>query len=242
MKTLLLVIVSVFLLIGCDSDKATEPATDMGNLEMYMTVWNVYEGDYGKLSNMPSTAKTVYTTDLIDVRHLIPEIQVTTDEIEAGVAANSVDWITIYQSDEEMLHTERQVNIEIPAGDYRGIRIVQRNLVYWVCTYEGEVFEFPGLNNSELEPEDLLVNTFGEDGLYDIDDNGNFYLYHDGEKLGTFEVLVDINTKVTMRLNIQTIDWHDNDNSGDWSYGDELSNWTLPEGIDTMSDFIVEYY
>jgi hypothetical protein len=242
MKTLLLVFVSFFLLIGCESNKTTEPETGMGMLEMYMTVWNAYGEDFGKVANIPANPKQVYTTELINIRHLIPEIQVTTDEIEAGVAANSVDWITIYQSDEEMLHTDREVSIEIPTGDYRGIRIVQRNLMYWVCTNDGDVIEFPSLNDNELAPEELLVNTFGEEGLYEIDGEGNFYLYHDGEKLGTFEILPGSNTKVTMRLNIQTIDWHDNDGSGDWSYGDELSNWTLPEGIETMSDFIVEYY
>ncbi len=48
-------------------------------------------------------------------------------------------------------------------------------------------------------------------------------------------------TKVTMRMNLKTLDWIDNDGSGEWSEGDELTNWTVPEGVTTMMDFIVEY-
>ncbi len=239
MKNFWLLIFCLFLLIGC-KDSPTGSDTETGILEFYTTVWNAWiQGGREMLVN---TNRTVYTVDLIDIRHLIPEIQVTTDVVAVGVPANSIEWITIYESEVEMLHTEREISLEIPAGDYKCLRITQRNLLYWVCEYQSVVHEFPSYNDGDLQPDDLLVEYLNEDGLYLVDDQGYFQLNHPGEKLGTFEVLPDMHTRVTMRLNIQTIDWHDNDNNGLWSGDDELDNWATPEGIDTMTDFLVEYY
>ncbi len=236
-KFFIIVAASMLFVIGCD--KEDDPTTGTGTLDFRFTVWNAEHSNHEKRMAI-GTRNNIHTVELINVRQFIPKIEVTTDEIKEGMAPDEIDWFTIYESSEEMLNTDRQITTEIPAGRYIGFRITQRNLFYWVCLFQEEIIEFPSYNDSDLEPNDLLTNYLGEDGLYELED-GVFVLRYPDEKLGTFEILPDKNTRITTRINIVSIDWHDNDNSGVWSDGDELSNWSLPEGVTTMSDFIVEY-
>ncbi|MBT3755815.1 MAG: hypothetical protein HOG24_05995, partial [Candidatus Cloacimonetes bacterium] len=62
-----------------------------------------------------------------------------------------------------------------------------------------------------------------------------------GEQLGSFEIRAGETTNLVMRLNFTTVDWYDNDDSEDWSDGDAIDNHQLPNGITTMTDFIVTY-
>lgn len=238
MKTKLLFLslftVSV-LLLGCDKDDDN----GKGTLSYRTTVWNAELPHDGKNAG-PDAKGDTNTTELINARHFIPKIEISTDPIADGVSADAINWTVMYESTEEMLHTDRSISIALPVGEYVSFRITQRNRVYWVCTFEGDTMEFPSLNDSGIGPNEQLVNYFGEEGLHKIQD-GNFVLTHPNERLGVFEILPGQTTKVTSRVNIITIDWIDNDGSGNWSDGDELTNWTVPDGVTTMSDFIVEY-
>lgn len=237
MKKLLLLslILTVFLSYSCKKDKTEDTES---TLKFYTTVWNAHQGTTKSNNGLKNN---IYTCNLIDIRHLIPKIEVTTDIIKTGVSASSINWTTIYTSETEMLHTERAVTANIPVGKYTGFKITQRNLMYWVCKHNNQVYEFPSLNNGNLGENDITVSHLTNFGFFIIDNNGNFELAYPQERLGTFEIKPNVTTKLTMRLNIKTIDWHDLDNSGNWSQGDELQNWTLPEGIFTMTDFIIEY-
>jgi len=245
MVAIMTIIVILSFLVSC-SEKTTEPiqGDNNGTLEFKMTVWNVYEDgknvssgkDFSMLKNDPN----VYTCDIMNVRNILYEIQVADGEIIEG-EPDDLDWITIYETSEMMLMTDREFSFVLPAGQYKAIRLLQSNRIYWITTYEDVIHEFPSLNNDE-QPEDAqILDIFGEDGLYNLDENGLFYLYHDGERLGTFDIFPNTKTKVTFRMNLQTLDWIDHDSNGVWSDGDELSNWTVPEGVTTMADFIIEY-
>ena len=229
-------LVTVLLFTGCEKD---DSVTGEGTLKFRTTVWNAEVSDDSKKSLAKSTGET-YTLDLINTRHLLHKIEITTDEIAEGVSPDDINWLVMYESSEEMLATDREISVIVPAGEYIGFRITQRNLMYWVCELGDEIMEIPSLNNSELPDDAQLINYFGEEGLHEIED-GLFVLRYPNERLGSFEVKPDRTTNVTMRMNLKTLDWIDNDGSGNWSEGDELTNWTVPEGITTMTDFIVGY-
>lgn len=246
MKTLkigILALASLVLLASCKKDKEEDkvgPKETKGTLKMRTTVWSAFNDGVWKKEYNRSAGDT-HTCELTNIRHLIPLIQVTTDEIKSGVLASSIKWTTIYESSQEMLHTDRVFEVKLEPGKYTGIRLEQRNRMYWVCRFNGNTIEFPSLNNSEIGGDEKLSNIFGEDGLYEIDDEGKFVLYNNKEKLGMFEIFAGKTTRVSNRLNITALDWLDADGDGKWSTGDELIKWYTPEGVNTMSDFVVDY-
>ena len=233
-------IITSMIWTGCSKDETEEPEVNQGTLKFRTSVWNS-ENPSGWKST--EGIKDVKACDLIDIFHLIPKIEITTDEISEGVSPGSIKWTTIYESSEVMLHTDRMFSLAVPIGKYKGFRITQRNLIYWVCTWDTDTLHFPSYQISEaVSPDELFVNYFGQDGLYEIDpESGLFYLFTGNEKLGSFDVKPAKTTRLTVRLNITGLDWHDMDGDGKWSDGDDLDNWRTPEGISTMSDFIVEY-
>ena len=98
------------------------------------------------------------------------------------------------------------------------------------------------MNDDTLEPDAIIVNHFGEDSLYEIDEEtGEFVKNPNDELLGTFEVKAGKTTYLTMQLNINSLHWHDNNNNGIWDDGDEVDEISVPEDVFTMTDFIVEY-
>lgn len=236
-KTILSLMTASLLLLSCDKNENND--AEKGTLTFLTTVWNTKLSDDVTKTLLKAKGDT-NTVDLINIRHLISKIEITTDEIKDGVSPNDINWTLMYESNQEMLHTDREVTIELPVGEYKGIKLTQRNLMYWVCLFEGDTIEFPSLNNSDLQQNAELFNYFGEEGFYEIED-GVFVSTNAEERLGFFEIKPDATTKVTMRMNLITLDWVDSDGSGEWSYGDELTNWTVPEGVTTMTDFIVEY-
>ena len=248
MAVIMVMIIIITFILSC-SEKTTgpvvtDPEVNIGTLEFRMTVWNTYQegkstNPYSKQTNFKEDPP-VNTCEIIDIRNILYRFQVADGEIVAGEPDN-LEWITIYESSEELLNSEKDFVIDLPPGSYRALKLLQSNLMYWVVTYEDNVYELPSLNNSDLEPDAQIQNIFGEDGLYELDDEANFYLYHDGEKLGTFDIIAGKTTKVTLRMNLKTLDWIDHDGDGVWSDGDSLNNWTTPEGIETMADFIVVY-
>ena len=233
------IMMGITTIFATSCDKDDEISNGDGTLVFRTTVWNAELPDDSKKASFKATAVT-RTVDLINTRHLIPKIEISTDEIKEGVSPDDINWTVMYESSEEMLATDREISIELPAGKYVSFRLTQRNQIFWVCTYDGDTYEFPSLNNSEIGSDELLVNYFGETGLHGIKD-GVFVLEYERERLGTFQIKPNRTTDVTMRMNLITLDWIDNDGSGDWSEGDELTNWTVPDGITTMTDFIVEY-
>ncbi|MBT4333178.1 MAG: hypothetical protein HOD64_07860 [Candidatus Cloacimonetes bacterium] len=235
-KMFLAIVTMSMLLLGCSEDNVTETEED-GTLDFRMTTWNAELSDR---TSEQINKRTTHTLDLIDIRHYIPKIEVTTDEIAEGIAAEDIIWTTMYESSVEMLHTEREVSIQLPVGNYQGLKLTQRNRMAWVIEYQGNPIDAWITQIDGLNDDDLFINYFGADGLFDVED-GLFVSSVPGEQLGSFEIRAGETTNLVMRLNFTTVDWYDNDDSGDWSDGDAIDNHQLPDGITTMTDFIVTY-
>ena len=176
----------------------------------------------------------------MDTRGCIYSIDVSTGDVVEG-EVDTLDWMNIYTSSEELLASQRRITVDLPVGNYKTIRFYMRNKMYWVCVVDGDTVEFESYNFGELEPGDTIVNVFSPQGLFYYDEEGCFVLGTETEKIGGFEIRENVTTNVTLRQNLLTLDWIDADSNGVWSDGDMLDNWTSPEGIETMVDFIVEY-
>ena len=260
MKALKLTLVSmviVFIMFSCFDPPQEE--TSEGTLEFRMLLWNSYE------SGMQKTAIDSYTCPIVDIRHLIPLIQFTKDTIYHEGPADQ-EWIDFYESDTEMYHSERNMSAVLDTGTYKGMRVFQRVLFYWVCTHPDnpeDTMEFADANVShphgiELDHPtmlDTIYNIFGTDGMYYLKDS-KLHNVNDappdtaggqGEYIGCyFKIYPGQTTRVTVRMNLYTLDWYDIEGDGlftplDYSR-DSLDNWTtFADSIVTMSDFIVEY-
>lgn len=235
-----LLIATTFFAVACDSSSSKSK----GTLSFRTTVWNAENEPElsGKLmAREAGEGEALHVLDVVNIRHLISEIEITTDSIEEGKFPEDISWILLYESSKEILHTDREITIQVPVGEYKGFRITQRNLIKWVVEFDNDFIDLPTLNDDTLGPNATIVNYFGEDSLYEIDEEtGEFVKNPNDELLGTFEVKAGRTTYLTMQVNINSLHWHDNNDNGIWDDGDEVDEISAPEGVLTMTDFIVE--
>jgi hypothetical protein len=217
-----------------------------------MSAWNTYDAN---TLNKP-TVDTL-TCPLVDIRTVLMKIEVTKDTLVHRGFANQ-EWITFYESNEELLNSERDIRGVLDIGTYKGMRITQRNLMYWVCTHPDDpqdTLELYSLNvrdTLEVGVNDTLIDYFGTDGFYHLvgDTLYNSNISGNGggadEFMGCyFNISPGKITDVTMRMNIVSLDWLDYNENGIFEYwgGDTLDNWkTAHDSIVTMADFIIKYY
>jgi hypothetical protein len=227
----------LLLFLGSGCDLFNGGGSQTGTLRYRATTWNAEFPDA-----MPKASRDTLATDtlkLIDVIQYLAKMEVTTDEIDSGVTrAEDVNWTVIYQSTEEMLITHRDFTVELPVGDYKGYRAIQGNRFYWVCISGNDTINIPSLNDNSLAPDSLITGHIDDKGFYEINDDGIFVKIND-EKLGVFEIRPAEFTKVTVRMNLMALVIDSLAFAQDSTYN--FLDWLLPEGISTMSDFIIEY-
>lgn len=239
---LLSVCALVVLIYSCkkDVEDPNPPVETHGLLSMEFATWNSFQKTSGK-QNTEKENEPI-TLELLDVRTFKYSIALTTDEIYAGLDAADITWTEVYTSDEYLLDSERNFSFSLPAGDYKGFKLIQADSMRWVCNYNDGIIEIKTFNKGdESFVYDEVLNIFGEDGLYDVDGEGKLYRVLNDEKLGLIKIEPGGYTNIISRLNIMTVDWYDVNNNGIFDGLDSLKNWTLPEGITTMNDFIVTY-
>lgn len=231
-----IVVISTILIVfitltGCKKDNEDEGGN--GTLNVKFRTWNTYVENTAK-----SSAKSSYNLDLIDVRTYKYEMKFTTDEIQEGKSDSDINWVTAYTSDEMMLDGERDFRFELPVGTYKGFALLQGRDFFWVLRDGSKTIEIPASNGGSS---DKIYNVFGLNGLYMLDSNGCLEKIQNDEKIGTsFIITAGMEHSLTVRMNLDKIVWHDNDDSGDWSNGDDSEGPTLPDGVETMADFIFE--
>lgn len=225
---------SLFSACEKDGDEVGE-----GTLSMRIRTWNNYEALSTKSVQIKSSSDAILLS-FIEALNYTYEIKVTTDSIQEGMQDSDINWITIYESDEEKRTSERDFQFQLPSGDYKGFAVWQSNEFVWICDNSGTEILIPGSNSNEEV--DSVYNVFGSDGMYFINEIGKYEFVSNDERIGvSFIIEEGKNTTVTMRTNLDKIVWYDNDDSGTWTDGDVNGDFTLPDGIDTMMDFIVDY-
>lgn len=230
-KSVVMLCLGLFLSAGCDSEDAGQ---ETGVLAMKLTVGGNDADESARL--VKRAARNAIP--IIDLKNIVYEMAVSTGDVTEG-AIDDLEWHVIHVGDQMKYQSELDLTYELPVGVYKAFRIVMSNDLYWVCQIGDDVIE---LGDSNGGASDTVVNIFSVAGLFDKDQGGRFTLQNQNEKIGSqFEILPGRTTTVTLRSNFFTLDWDDTDDSGTWSTGDSLSNWTTVPGTDTMADFIVNY-
>ncbi len=215
---------------GCETGGSDD---DTGTLVMYLTV-----GSQDAQRSADPTKRVARTgIPLVDMKNVIHEISVSMDVPVAG-APDDLEWHTLYEGDAVVYQSQLELQQDLPAGNYRSLRLVMGNDFFWVCEFNDGVVELA----DSMGGASTVVNVFSADGLYTPDESGNLAISTTAERMGTsFEVRAGETTVLTVQSNMNTVDWNDADDSGTWTAGDSLSNWTTVPGTDTMADFIIEY-
>lgn len=222
--------VAVVVGTGCETGGSED---DTGTLVVYLTVGSQ------DLQRSADATKRVARAGLpiVDVKNVIHEISVSMDVPVAG-APDDLEWHTLYQGDTVVYESQLELQQDLPAGNYRSLRLVMGNDFFWVCEFNDGVVELA----DSMGGASTVINVFSTDGLYTPDESGNLVISSTVEKMGTsFEVKAGQTTVLTLQSNMNTVDWDDADDSGTWTAGDSLANWTTVPGTDTMADFIVDY-
>lgn len=233
---LLYTMICVWLLFSGCEDKDIKAD---GTLSMKLRTWNNYESLSTKSTlNSPSASFQLPFVDVIGYKY---EMKVTTDEIQVGMKDSDINWITIYESNELKGDSERDFEFQLPAGEYKAFALWQSLGFFWVGDHNGTKIQIPAWNGAPGVFEAKIYNVFAN-GFCVMDASGVFESVDAGEQIGaSFIIEEGKTTTVTIRTNFTSIDWSDNDENGIWSEGDQADDPVLPDGVVTMSDFIVVY-
>jgi hypothetical protein len=208
---------ALILTTQCDNGVKPEDNVSTGTLQFDYTVIN---------SLAKSVIADTNTCKLIDLKSTVYSIEVASGTVTVG-GTDNLDWKTIYESTSEMLGSQRVFpSVVLPVNTYNCIRIKQKNRLWWVCEFGGNVIELPDLNARDVHPDSMsAINVFSDSGLYTYESNGKFTMMTPNEKLGGFEIRNAQTTNLTLVMNINTLDWIDADSSLTWTEGDDLDNW-----------------
>ncbi|MDO9512385.1 MAG: hypothetical protein Q7J34_11545 [Bacteroidales bacterium] len=195
------------------------------------------------------------TMHTINLKLTVTEIWVSQGEVTEG-SPNNLIWHLIGQNNDLKYFDEYAFTVDaLPAGVYKSIKMVFKNIWYRVAVLQSDTSEVmelrENMGTSDCSYEGTIpASFFSTGGNYKINENGKFYLTSSGEKVGGFEIQENKIAKVYWKLggtsNIPitacTFDWVDVNNNGVWDCGtDRTDNFNCPPGVDVMWGFIVKY-
>lgn len=186
-------------------------------------------------ADLPAVKASTAEGRILDTRHARLKIEVSRGTVVDG-EPDTFEWIVIYDSQQELADMERVfAPVELPVGSYDNLRITtDPDRVVWECAFGDDLVDIP--------VETGAVMVFGDGGLFHYAAGGDVLeSVAPGERLGGFEIRAGVTTHLTFLSNLDAVTWLDNDESGDWSQGDQVGGVTGLPGTETMGDFVVEY-
>lgn len=246
MKKILFLLVSTLFIVhlnSCSEEcvECEECENPKGKIEFVYSHWyDEFPEDLEKVKSIPNRGN-ILTAPLVDIKHLVYSIDVSKDDVSEDVLPTSIRWSNVYNSYQEMLLRERSYRADLDTGFYRSFRIKQRNMFYWGILINDSLTYVKTYNWRQYSDDDFDIgfSHIGTNGYHDIVGN-KFENTVPYEKLGQFKIESAKTTKIRGRVNLYAVEWIDSDNSGTWTEGDSIVKILTPEGIITMTDFIVE--
>ena len=258
MKTYVLFLVALFFALVFFGCKETETPTggENGILKFEMAnSWRTKAGFNAVNENPPLQGDTTftYTTSL---KLCVGEIFVSKGDVKQG-DTNTLVWEAITDRTnleakffEDYTFSPRS----LPAGEYKSIKIVFRNVFYRYAqlisdpTVGYELLETMG---SWTDPCDITdstwaeTNYFGPDGLHFIE-NDTFKLVQPNEKIAGFTIEPDRTAVLTWRLGAGvetpcTTFLIDKNGNREWDCGIDRMDFDCPSEVEYMWDFVVNY-
>lgn len=135
---------------------------DTGTLEFRLT----YIGTQVMNKAALPAEEVIYTLPLIDISQILYKMEISTDTIYDGCPFNQ-KWLSIYETNEEMLNSERNISAEVPPGQYKALHITQRNMLGWIGVYQGDTLDWKDKDGNGIynPPVDSLDNWFLPDSI-----------------------------------------------------------------------------
>ncbi len=264
MKTMKLIGVIIFAaicLIACNKEDDDNIQSTKGSLEfkcinpMALNKKSV-SNLKSVLSNPPLVGETTETI-MTSMKIIIGDVWVSQGEVKVG-EPDDLEWIRLTNATNTELKLFEDYDfpaIEIPAGDYKSIKITLRNIWYRQLKLSSDptvVYELLGTMGSSTDPcnpdDDSWAKTnyFGSGGNHNLDTNGNFVLASAGEKVNGFKIESGKKAKISWRLGAGTTETCTNyliDKNGnlEWDCGIDEIQIECPPAVEYMWDFVVEY-
>ncbi len=262
-KSILAALLCVFILFaGCskkdDNNNDDDNSSTTGTLK-FQTLNPIADG--GKsikgLKSNPSLfgdTTAVYTTSL---KLCIGDVWVSQGEVMAGQSDN-LEWVRLTSAtnkDIKLFEDYTFSEIEIPAGDYKSIKMTFRNIWYRHCqlvTDSSVIYELLETMGSWSSPCDTgdttwaRTNFFGPGGNCFLNDSNVFELASAGEKVGGFTIEGGKTAVVTWRLGAGATEpcttyLIDVNSNLEWDCGTDEMDFDCPPGNNYMWDFVVTY-
>jgi hypothetical protein len=210
----------------------------------------------GAITNPPLTGSTT-VTETTSFKLCVGDVWVSKEEVKAGQPDNLLwERLTSVTNKEHKLFEDYTFSdVEIPAGNYKSIKITFRNVFYRYARLVSdpnvayELLETMGSWSSPCDENDTTwarTNYFGPDGNHSLGNNGLFELVSAGEKLGGFNIEEGQVASVSWRLGAGATEpciTYLIDENGNllWDCGIDRMDFECPPEVEYMWDFIVEY-
>jgi hypothetical protein len=251
-----LIIFTVFIM-ACGGEESSENDKKTGTLK-FKTINPVNSKEVVVLKAVTNPKLTGATTEVYttSMKLAIGDVWVSQGEVKEGVA-DDLEWIRLTDSTNTEIKLFEDYSFsakEIPAGTYKSIKIIFRNVFYRYA----ELISDPSVKYQLLETmgswEDACdendeswagTNYFGPDGNHSIVD-GLFKMVSEGEKIGGFTIEAGKTAVVSWRLGAgvttpcTTYLIDENDNL-EWDCGVDRMEFDCPPEAKYMWDFVVEY-
>lgn len=253
-----IILLAVALLAGCTEEFLTgkgtirfecfNPTAISSNSPM-LKVRSAFE-------NPPLTGSATQTL-MTSLRWTIGDVWVSKDLVEAG-GKDDLEWIRLTDTTNTSMKLFEEYSFppkEIPAGEYRSIKITFRNIFYRqvkLATNHKVVYELletMGSWTDPCNPNDTTwakTNYFSEGGNHYLNSAGVFELASEGEKVAVFKISAGKITGIIWRLGAGSIEnctniLIDKNANRVWDCGVDEMQIECPPSVKYMWDFQVAY-
>lgn len=253
-----IILLAVTLFAGCTDEILTgkgtirfqcyNPSAISSNSPM-LKVKSVFE-------NPPLTGSTTQAL-MTSLRWTIGDVWVSKGIVEVG-GKDDLEWIRLTDTTNTSMKLFEEYSFppkEIPAGEYRSIKITFRNIFYRQLKLASdhkvvyELLETMGSWNDPCNPNDTTwakTNYFSEGGNHFLDSAGVFQLASEGEKIAGFKIGSGKITGIIWRLGAGstdncTITLLDKNGNRAWDCGIDDMEIECPPTVKYMWDFQVAY-
>ncbi len=255
-----LILVALLFSLSCRKDEQNNPETGLLTFKTYNPFFNDgakgMDGIKRLLYNPPLLGDTT-ETETTELLICFIDVWVSQEEVKTGVK-DTFNWVkisSVSNMDHKFFHKYAFHDVEIPAGEYKSIKIHVKNIFWRYAqliadpTIAYELFETMGIASDSCDVNDSTTkyNYFGPMGNHSLDTITNsFGLPMPGEKVDGFIIEPGKKAVVTWRLGAgvdkKCITYLvDKNNNLEWDCGiDDMHIWCPPEVI-YMWDFVVEY-
>lgn len=196
--------------------------------------------------------------DMISIKWTIGDVWVSQGEVQEG-DEDKLEWIRLTDETNTTMKLFEEYSFpakEIPAGEYKSVKITFRNVFYRQVKAVSDPFpvyyllETMGSREDACDPDDTSwarTNYFSTGGNFYLDENDKFKSANPNEKVGGFTLEEGKKANLYWRLGAGATEkcrffLIDKNGNRQWDCGIDKLDVEVPENfVEAMWDFVVEY-